>query len=135
MKKFICIALALAFALSMSASALEFGSYSDAALLDLLRQVQQEVVDRRIEKTANLKGGEYVAGEDIPTGKFVLKCTYSGDWWANLTIYSASGSQELWEVITEEDGTFEKVITLEKGAKIECDEPFTLTVYAGIRFN
>lgn len=131
---FICICLLCCAAL---ADGIDLSKYSDAQILELLSQVQQEIVSRRIEKTANLRGGEYIAGEDIPTGKYVLTITYTGDWWANLTVYSerGNGKQKLWEMVTSDEGTFSKLITLEAGDKLTCDEPFELKVYAGVMFN
>lgn len=126
-----CLALGTAFAGSA-----DFSKYSDAELMQLLSDVQQEIADRRIAVSASLRGGDYIAGADIPTGKYVFSCTYTGSLWANFAVHSAgeNGRLKYYEVITGDEGTYELLITLEEGDRLSCDEPFGLTVYAGVMF-
>lgn len=114
----------------------DLSHYSDNQLIELLYQVQQEIADRRIEAQASLPGGEYIAGKDIPAGKYIFKCVYKGTMWANLSVYGdrGKGKQKLWKLIVEEDGPFETMLTLEEGDQLKCDEPFTLTIHAGVMF-
>ena len=139
MKKILAMLLALMLLLSWTCigEGIQLDSLTNDELLELLQSVQQEIADRKIEKTASLMGGKYIAGEDIPSGKYVLRCTYDGDLWASLTIYSnrGNGSQKVWEIITEDDGEFEMLIDLEQNDRLSLDIPFTLTIYVGVMFN
>ena len=138
MKKLICAVIAVLLLVSAcAAETVDLSKYTDAQVLELLTLVQQEVVDRKLSKTARLSGGEYIAGEDIPAGKYVFTCSYKGYVWANFTVYSdrGSGKQKIWELITEDDGVFSRVITLDMDDQLKCDQPFTLSVYTGISFN
>lgn len=50
----------------------ELSQYSDEELLLLLTQIQCEIVNRGIEKTAFLEEGSYTAGIDIPVGSYII---------------------------------------------------------------
>jgi len=136
MKKIVCAIICACLLVSGALAEISLSGYTDAQLLELLTQVQQEIADRRIEASASLRGGDYIVGEDIPAGKYVFRCTYRGDWWANFSVYAerGSGKQKKWDIITKEDGEYECLLTLEAGDKLSCDEPFTLSVYAGVMF-
>jgi len=114
----------------------DFKSYSDEQLLKLIFDAQQEAANRKLALSADLMGGQYIAGVDIPTGKYIFKCTYKGDWWANMTVYTDKGNGRLkeWETITAEDGEFTLLLTLDENDCLSCDEPFTLTISTGIMF-
>ena len=58
----------------------DLSQYSDEEVVNLLNQVQTELVNRQIEKTATLEKGTYTVGKDIPAGEYVLfKGADSGD--------------------------------------------------------
>ena len=118
------------------ADGFDFSSYNDDQLLELIRAAQQEAADRHLSLSAELMGGSYIAGEDIPVGKYIFRCTYKGDWWANMTVYSdrGEGDQKEWEVITSDEGEVTMLLTLEMGDELECDAPFTLEMSRGIMF-
>ena len=54
------------------ASEIDLSGYSDEDLISLLQSVQQEIVDRKIEKSATLEIGRYIGGSDIPAGSYTL---------------------------------------------------------------
>ena len=51
---------------------IDLSGYDDDTLVALMKQVQGEIAARHIEKTAQLRAGTYIFGEDIPVGKYVL---------------------------------------------------------------
>lgn len=115
-------------------------SLSDDALVALMARVQEEIVARHIEGTANLAGGTYIVGKDIPAGPYIYTCLASGEDWGNVTIYSekGEGDQQFWEVVTApEDGEEPEsfFITLSPDDQLKSGVPFSLTIYAGVMFN
>lgn len=73
-KVFILImAIVLIMALTTSHAAnLDLSGYSNEELVEISRLINQEIVDRKIEKSAHLSGGVYVAGIDIPIGEYLV---------------------------------------------------------------
>lgn len=73
------------------AEGIDISTLSDDELVALMARVQEEIVARHIEGTANLAGGTYIAGKDIPAGSYIYTCLASGEDWGNVTIYSEKG--------------------------------------------
>ena len=91
MKRFIAlllITIMTTVTVNVWADSLDLSGYDDTALVELLGQVQQEVADRHIEKTAELQAGDYIGGRDVPEGTYVWHCMASGDDWGTVTVYS-----------------------------------------------
>lgn len=121
------------------AEEMDLSTLSDDALVALMARVQEEIVARHIEGTANLPGGTFIAGKDIPAGSYIYTCLASGEDWGNVTIYSdkGEGSQLFWEVVAApEDGEEPEsfFITLNPDDQLKSGVPFSLTVYAGVMF-
>ena len=121
------------------AEGIDISALSDDALVALMARVQEEIVARRIEGTANLAGGTYIAGKDIPVGSYIYTCLASGEDWGNVTIYSkkGEGDQLFWEVVSApEDGDEPEsfFITLNPDDQLKSGVPFSLTIYAGVMF-
>lgn len=121
------------------AEEIDLSTLSDDALVALMARVQEEIVARHIEGTANLPGGTFIAGKDIPAGSYIYTCMASGEDWGNVTIYSdkGEGSQLFWEVVAApEDGEEPEsfFITLNPDDQLKSGVPFSLTVYAGVMF-
>ena len=70
------------------AEGIDISTLSNDELVALMAQVQEEIVARHIEGTADLAGGTYIAGKDIPAGSYIYTCLASGEDWGNVTIYS-----------------------------------------------
>lgn len=67
------MAIVLIMALTTSHAAnLDLSGYSNEELVEISRLINQEIADRKIEKTAHLSGGVYVAGVDIPIGEYLV---------------------------------------------------------------
>ncbi len=71
-KLMVWVIVLLMMAANGSAEGLDLSAYDDAALAALLTQVQEEVAERGIERTATAPAGTYVCGKDIPAGKYIL---------------------------------------------------------------
>ncbi len=130
----VCLLLVPAYA---AAENVDLASLSDAEIVELMNRVNQEIVNRGISKTAKLSKGEYVAGKDIPVGKYTYTCLATGDDWGNVTIYSKQNKQLMWEVVmapkkgAEPETIF---ISLNEGDKLESGVPFSLTIMTGVVF-
>ncbi len=134
-----CLLVALLLIPTALADTVNLSTMSDAEIIALLEQVNQEIVNRGINKTARLPQGGYIAGKDLPAGRYIFTCQAKGDDWGNLTVKSDEGSGKLilWEVVSAPENDEEPdtvFITLNKGDKIECGVPFTLTIMSGAIF-
>ena len=115
---------------------IDLSGYDDDALVALLKQVQSEIVDRKIEKTAPLRAGTYVFGEDIPVGKYVLKKEQNDQ--AGIVSLAAADDEEgeypskLYEFIGEE--AHEMYITGEEGDVLTLPFSCDLIIFAGVTF-
>ena len=124
------------------AESVDLSGYDDSALIELLAQVQQEIADRNIEKTADLAAGQYICGRDIPAGTYLWICRAQGEDWGNLTVYSLNAEgkhdkQKYWEVAAapkEGEEPESCIITIEDGDELTSGIPFSLTIYAGPKF-
>ena len=121
------------------AEGIDISTLSDDELVALMARVQEEIVARHIEGTANLAGGTYIVGKDIPAGSYIYTCLASGEDWGNVTIYSekGEGDQQFWEVVAApEDGEEPEsfFITLNPDDQLKSGVPFSLTIYAGMMF-
>ena len=142
MKKWLAVVFVLLLMACSSlslAEGIDISTLSDDELVALMNRVQEEIVARHIEGTANLAEGKYIVGKDIPAGTYIYTCLATGDDWGNVTIYSekGEGDQLFWEVVTapkdgEEPESF--FITLNEEDQLRSGVPFSLTIYAGIMF-
>lgn len=142
MKKWIAVLFVLTLLTCSSlslAEGIDISTLSDDEPVALMSRIQEEIVVRHIEGTANLPGGTYIVGKDIPAGSYIYTCLASGNNWGNVTIYSekGEGKQLFWEVVAapgdgEEPESF--FITLNKDDQLESSVPFSLSIYTGVMF-
>ena len=105
-RRFISCLLACFLLISVSfADTIDLSSFSNDEIVALLAKVNDEVVSRGINKTAKLPQGAYIAGKDLPAGRYIFTCLAKDDDWGNLTVKSDQGSGKLilWEVVTASD--------------------------------
>ena len=133
------LVLMLAGAVSAAAEGIDLSGKNDDALVSHMEQVTAEVARRGIAKTATLAKGSYIAGVDLPAGKYVYTCLAKGDDWGSVTVYSdqGNGKQLLWDVVSAPDeGEDPETIflTLHDGDRLKSDVSFTLTIAPGVLF-
>ena len=117
---------------------IDLSGYDDDTLVALLKQVQGEIVDRHIEKTAPLHIGTYVFGEDIPVGKYILSNSTQAHDGGKVLVYAAgetidSDPSKLYEYISS-DEEFEAYIIAEEGDWMITQVPCDLTISPGVVF-
>lgn len=121
------------------AEEIDLSGLNDEEIVILMQRVQEEIVARHIEKTATMRSGSYIAGRDFPAGSYVYTCLAAGNEWGNLTIHAEEGAGQMlfWKVVSApEDGKepLSYFVTLKSGDRLKSDVPFSLTIYAGMRF-
>ena len=142
MKKLL-VAILAAYILFMSvgvamADSIDLSGYTDEEIVELLNQVQAEVINRHIEKTATLQKGTYVAGKDIPVGSYVYAVTVldierfdDGFQYGTLSVRTPEDPEDespskLYEYV-ENTIAASYYITLDQGDKLVSPVAFTLT--------
>ena len=138
-RRFLCCLLAGLMLASSAAVAeqINLSSLSDAEIVELLTQVNQEIVSRGINKTAKLAKGAYTGGRDLPLGRYIFTVLATGDDWGNVTVHSREGKLLTWEVVSApEKGQDPETIyiTLNDGDILESGVPFSLTIMSGAIF-
>ena len=113
-------------------------SYTDSEILTLLDKVQDEIVDRRIAKTALLTAGSYVGGRDIPAGTYTLATAGTEDQSGIVSLRSVNDPEKsypskLYE-FKDGDEDYSVYITIEDGDTLVLPFPYTLTISGGIMF-
>ncbi len=112
---------------------LDLSQYSDDEILAIYSLVGQEIVSRRINKTAKVPGGSYVAGVDLPAGKYTLE-TIDDSWGTSVYIYTDSTKNlKLDEAYVKAGQSY--TLNLEDGNMFVTDKDVVLTIYTGISFN
>lgn len=145
MKRFLSLAVCLLLLAAVigtvpaAAEGSDLSRMSDDEIVALLRDVNSEIARRGIAKTATLAKGAYIAGEDIPCGRYMYTCLAKGDDWGNVTVYSerGAGKQLMWHVVAapekgEEPETI--YITLNEGDELKSGVPFSLTIMPAVTF-
>ena len=121
------------------ADTVDLSSLTDDEIVELREKVNAEIVSRGISKTAKLPQGTYLAGSDLPAGRYIYTCLAVGDDWGNVTVYTdgGKGKQVLWDVVTAPDEGQDPTtifITLNEGDELKSGVPFSLTIMSGAIF-
>ncbi len=112
---------------------------TDEEIVQLLQIVNAELVNRNINRTANIQPGEYIGGKDIPVGSYELHIDEVKDSLNSLYILKSAddttlGNTTLYEILNEGDGPASYYITLGEGYVLNTSLPCTLTISNGITF-
>ena len=139
-RRFACLlAVLLLLVPAAVADTADLSALSDDEVIALLDKVNEEIVRRGINKTAKLPEGSYIAGNDLPAGKYIFTCLATGDDWGNVTVYSdgGKGKQILWNIVSAPENGEEPAtmfITLNQGDELKSGVPFSLTIMSGALF-
>lgn len=95
MKKFIlCCLLAFCFSVTCTASdnsLPDLTQYTNDQLTELLQNINVEIVNRGLSKTASLAAGTYICGKDFPAGSYDISKT---DNTKPITIYIGTSNED-----------------------------------------
>ena len=139
-RRFACLLVVLLLLVPAAvADTADLSALSDDEVIALLDKVNEEIVRRGINKTAKLPEGSYIAGNDLPAGKYIFTCLATGDDWGNVTVYSdgGKGKQILWNIVSAPENGEEPAtmfITLNQGDELKSGVPFSLTIMSGALF-
>ncbi len=118
---------------------IDFSVYDDDELLALLTSVQNEVVNRRIEKTAHLTAGTYVGGRDIPVGSYILTAEGTEDDGGIISLRSVNDPENDWPSKLYEfidgDKTYSVFVTIEEGDTLILPFPYAIKISVGVMFH
>lgn len=111
----------------------DLSQYTDEEILALYNLVSQEIVSRRIDKSAKIPGGSFIVGSDIPAGKYTVERI--GSSWTGPTLKVYANASKNLELIDEylSDGE-SYILDLEDGNLFETSSDVLLTVFTGITF-
>lgn len=112
---------------------IDLSAYTDDEIVALLYLVNQEVLDRKIEKSATLPEGEYLIGRDIPAGQYYYTPIKTDGWPAYIKVWRSTKTEDpvLHTSVSEDRAYF---ITFENGNIFSSDEEFILKIAAGPLF-
>lgn len=121
------------------AQEVDLAGMTDQEIILLVQQINQQLMDRGIEKTATLAKGSYYAGQEIPAGQYLFTCLATGNEWGYVTICTerGKGEQVFLELCLAPDEGEEPesfYITLKEGERLKSDVPFSLTILPGVVF-
>lgn len=112
-------------------SGVDMKALSDEQIVILLEEVNQEVMDRGIEKKGEITPGTYTAGKDIPTGKYDFFSPTDNKTLGEITVTRADENDEfLWRNAPMEED-FQYQFELKEGDVLEVKRKGTLTMVAG----
>ena len=139
MKKTLIALLILCITLPVAcAEAPAFGDYSDDEIVKLLKQVQDEIVARNIEKTARLTAGTYVGGRDIPVGSYILTSAENEGDFGIVSLRSANDSENEYPsklyTFQKEPTEYSVFVVIEEGDTLVTPYAYDLTISTGIIF-
>lgn len=104
---------------------------SDEQIVALSQELNQEIMDRGIEKKAEVTPGTYIAGKDIPTGKYDFFSPTDNKTLGEITVQRADENDDfLWRNAPREED-FQYQFELKEGDVLEIRRTGTLTMVAG----
>lgn len=138
MRKIVCMMLIIVIALTTAiaqAVELDLSIYSDDELKEIFELLNEEMLNRKIVKSATIPVGRYTVGTDIPAGKYVIemsdKSKHSGP---IVKIYNDNtlSKKTFSEWLEGPEDTM--IIELNNGNVLETDETIILSTFVGITF-
>lgn len=125
-----CVALSVTLTTTCFAGPVDLSSYSDEEILEILNDVNAELANRGIEKTATLGAGDYKVDSDIPAGKYSLGCV-EGDNISECVVLDENGERIESYFAHKDDPVY---VTLESGQTLRLIDRFTATISSGVKF-
>ena len=117
---------------------LDLSGYTDEELIAINAQVQAEIFNRHLEKTATLPEGKFTAGRDIPVGTYVLKLL-SRDAFSTFTVRAKDAKEDeeskVYFYFSDDDVGKDFNLTLEEGDIVSVHNcSVSITISMGVVF-
>lgn len=113
-------------------------TFTNEELRLLLMQLQAEFAARGLAGTAQLPGGTYVGGLDLPVGSYVLACDGSSTDYqcGDLTLLSFHGEEEEYRLdeYLGNNHAYSYYVRLGEGDVLTLPYTHTVSVYTGLHF-
>lgn len=118
---------------------IDLSVYSETELVDLLDLVQNEIVTRGIEKTAILTEGNYVGGQSIPVGTYLISLANTeAEYNCQVFLRGAGPTNDNNNIKSntylDKDCTGTVHITIEEGDQLFISDSCYLTISRGLVF-
>lgn len=112
-------------------SGVDLQGLSDEQVVALQKEINQEIMNRGIEKKAEVTPGTYTAGKDIPTGKYNFFSPTDNKTLGEITVTRADKNDDfLWRNAPMEED-FQHQFEMKEGDVLEVRRTGTLTMIAG----
>ena len=133
------IALVISCLLAAAAETVDLSGFSNDEVEALLKQVQEEIVSRGIEKTASLEAGRYTGGLDVPAGSYTLYCKTNEDQHGIVWLSAANDDLDnnYPSLLYDHVGFSSEAsyyITIEEGGILNLPFPCQLKISGGVMF-
>ncbi len=138
--RFVCLLVACLFVLPVALADIpDLSDLTDDEIVELLGKVNEELVVRGIEKSAELPAGKYTGGRDLPAGSYIIICktddNHHGIVWVSA---AADDLNSQYPSILYEHVSFnseEKFrVAIEDGGILNLPFAATVTISAGLLF-
>lgn len=116
------------------AESFSFDDLTNEELLELFKEVQNEITSRGIEKTATLSTGIYVGGIDIPVGSYCFASDGENGDTGGFYYQSSSSMAKSFSEFARNEEQPEYYVTIEEGDILTIPYQFMATICAGIVF-
>lgn len=138
MRKIICLIIIVVTVFTITvvqAVEMDLSIYTDEELKEIFELLNEEMLNRKLVKSATIPVGRYTVGVDIPSGKYVIemadKSKRSGP---IVTVYidSTLSKKTFSEWLEGPEDTM--IIELNNGNVLQTDETIIISTFVGITF-
>lgn len=138
MRKIICLILSIVTVFTYAvaqAVEIDLSKYTDDELKEIFELLNEEMLNRKIVKSATIPVGRYTVGVDIPSGKYVIemadKSKHSGP---IVSIYTDNTLEKKTFSEWLEGPEDTMIIELNNGNVLQTDETIIISTFVGITF-
>ncbi len=134
-----CLLVCLLLIPAAMADVPDLSGLTDDEIVELLGKVNEEMMSRGINKSAELPAGKYVGGKDLPAGAYIITCktddNHHGIVWVSA---AADDLNNQYPSILYEHVSFnceeQFRVTIEEGGILNLPFAATLTISSGVFF-
>lgn len=138
--RFVCLLMVCLLLISGSiADVPDISGLTDDEIVELLEKVNDELVERGIERSAELPAGKYTGGKDLPAGSYIITCktddSHHGIVWVSAAADDLNNNYPsiLYEHVSFSDEEKFRV-TIEDGGILNLPFAATVTISSGMLF-
>lgn len=115
------------------AESVDFSVFSDDELVDLLAQLNEELLNRNIVKSAIVPSGIYSVGKDLPSGRYRFEMKNKEASSGPIISVKDSNGQSVYHNWIKNPEEY-AILELLDGYSVEVDETVIISTFTGIMF-